>query len=158
MEAALLRRCSLGDPPWQACALRKAYHCFMAVGSPFQFCIPESSSPVFSSWTTLLGKAGPKPTRHLHCLPYSKPSCYVQLREARCSSLLWCLRVAWCNGRLLPLLGWRNGKEKGFAPNSYARRLCSLPRKGLPLLRDGSVIVKPCFVGEIPLVCAANPQ
>ena len=148
-----------GRATLQARALRKVHRCFLALGSPFQSCVPESSGPVFSSWTSLLRKAGPKLARHLHCLRYSsKPNYCTQLQEVRCCSWLRCSRVALRNSHLLSLLGWRNVREKGFALPSYARCLCCLPRKGLALLQNGFVMVKSCFGGEIPLVYATNPQ
>lgn len=52
----------------QAHALRKAHHCFLVLGKPFQSCVPVSSGPVFSPWASLLHKAGPKLAKHLHGL------------------------------------------------------------------------------------------
>lgn len=41
--------------------------------------------------------------------------------------------LGWRNSHLLTLRGWKNVREVGFVLRSYAKHLCSLPGKGLPL-------------------------
>ena len=134
MEAALLRRCSLGEPPCKPKLLGKYAIAFWCWESPSNF-VSRSRQIQFSP----LGQPcciKLVPNWPGNFIAFTAPVSQAIGAAARGEMLLLAVGLEGCLAQQPSpsLLGWRSVREQGLALHSYSRCPCSLPRRGLPLL------------------------